>query len=1162
MFNATASSFAQKISISGKNTPLMEVLNQISKQSDYDFIIVQEMRSLAKPVTVNLKDANIETALEAIFKSQPLAYSIKDKSIVISKKDKSVIEKISDYFSDINIKGRVVDENGNPLSGASIKLKGMNVATLTNSNGEFVINNAPEDGVVVISYLGFQPKEINASADLSTIVLSISTSELEVVEVIVNTGYQSISRERSAGSIAKPDMQTLQNRSSSMNVLQRLDGLVPGLTINNAPGTETYQIRGLTSINGTASPLFVVDGVVLDNNNISSINPNDVADITVLKDATAASIWGSNAANGVIVITTKKGTNTGKIKVSYDGFVNFQGRPDTDYLPVLNSSQFIQAARDIFDPVLNTFAAVSKFSPTTWKPVPAHELILYNSSLSDAEKDALLNQLASIDNKSQRNDLFYRDALLTNHNISLSGGGDKYSFYSSLAYTDNQSSTPANSNNSYKINLRQDYKFSDKVQMYLIGDLTNSLASANKAIRPTNMFLPYTLFQDENKNNLSMPWLFFSEADQVLFEGRSQLNLDYNPLDEMSRGYSKSNSLLARINTGLDVSLFKGLKFQGVYGLVKGSSKIRDFDNDESFVFRRELAQFTQPATVAGAKAKYFLPERGGIFEVNNNLQESWNIRNQLIFDQSFNGQKHQVTALFGHEIRKRVMTENGSTVWGYDEDLLTYGLVDYLALSTTGVTGPALPKGTGASKLDRKNFSASDVDVRFLSYYSNLGYTFDRKYTLNASARIDQSNLFGKDKSAQNKPVWSLGAGWLISNEDFMSNIDWLGRLNLRTTYGVTGNAPTPGSAASFDIFAAQNNAIFPGGRGFVLSTPGNKSLSWESTNTFNMGLDFSVLSRISGSVDFYNKNTTNLIGELQVNPFTGYATIEGNQGALNNKGVELSLNSLNVRNGDFSWKSMITVAYNKNEITELYSKTAVTTGSGKVDKRFLAGYGSYAVFAYKSMGLDNIGSPQIRLLDGTNTKEKNAATPEDILYMGTFQPKWVGGFGNTLEYKSLSLQVNTVFNLGYVMRRDLNRFYFGGRLVPDVGSFTTGNVHSDFADRWMKPGDEVFTNVPAYIGAKTDTREMNYYYLADNNVVDASYIKLRDITLSYSLPKSLVSSINAEGLSFRVQASNIMLWKANKYDIDPEFHSAGSGVRNMPSNQKTITIGAHLTF
>ncbi|MBL1408735.1 SusC/RagA family TonB-linked outer membrane protein [Sphingobacterium faecale] len=1159
-----------------KTVSVVEALRDITQTYKTKFVYESEILR-GKTTTASTKKEpgqSMEELLKDILYANDLLFLyVSENHYAIVKKDQRSLTENKGSSTPAAFAGRVygaiTDQDGRPLPGVNVFIRGKSARAVSGVSGNYSIE-ATKDDIIVFTYVGFKPGEGKANPEgVLNITMDADVHQLQDVEV-VSTGYQTLSRERSAGSFSKPDIGVFQNRSSSMSIVQRLDGLVPGLTINNAPGTETMLIRGLTSINGSASPLFVVDGVVLDAENISSLNPNDVEDITVLKDATAASIWGSNAANGVIVITTKKGGNTGKIKIDYDGFINFQGRPQTDYLPVLTSQQFIQAATDIFDPVINTYASVSKYSPTTWKPVPLHEELLYklNDKINPptAEQrtayEKQLHDLANTSNQQQIDDLFYRSGLLTNHTISLRGGSDKYGFYGSAAYTGNQSSTPGRNSNNYKVNLRQDFKFSDRIQMHLITDLTNTTSKSKRAATPNNMFLPYVLFRDGEGDNMSMSWLQLPDGDREKYENLSRLDLSYSPLDEWDSGYTSANAILARINTGLNVKLVKGLQFQGVYGLVKGNTKTKSFDDDQSFTFRKELAQFTKPATGPTANPTYFLPERGAIFDVNNHLQENWNIRNQLMFDDSYDNQRHQISALLGHEIRKTFYTANGSSVRGYDEQLGTSAQLDYNTLAVTGVAGAVLPRGTGNNKIDIKNFTSLEDDIRYISYYGNLGYTYQTKYTINGSWRIDESNLFGKDKSAQNRPVWSVGASWMISGEDFMDNIAWVDRLKVRTTYGVTGNSPRPGSAASHDIFSVQTNAIFPGGRGLILSTPGNRNLSWESTKTLNVGLDFSIFKRLNGSVDVYNKKTEDLIGELQINPFTGFASIEGNQGALRNNGIELNINSLNISNRDFSWRTMLTLGYNKNKVLDLYSKTAITTGSKKVEERFIKGYSAYSIFAYQYAGLNEEGTPQIRLNDGTLSTAKNVATPEDIVYMGTFQPKWAGGFGNDFKYKDFGLQVNAVYNLGFVMRRDVNRFYSGGRLVPNAGSLTTGNVHADFADRWMKKGDEAFTDIPAYNSAKTDPRELNYYYLADKNVVDASYIKLRDITLSYSLPKKLLHTVRADGLSFRLQVSNIMLWKANDYGIDPEFQSAGSGVRNMPGNQGTVTLGAHLTF
>lgn len=910
----------------------------------------------------------------------------------------------------------------------------------------------------------------------------------------------------------------------------------------------------------------MVDGIPMDD--VSSINPQDVADITVLKDATAASIWGSRASNGVIVITTKKGTNNAKIKVQYDGFITFQGKPDLNYMPVLNSQQFIQSAKEVFDPVVNPWSQVSAYLNTGSTGVPLHERILYNQYrglISSGQANASLDSLAAINNIGQISDLWYRNAALMNHSVSISGGGKIHSFYGSLAYTNTQSNRPGEENNLYKINVRQDFNFSKHIQMYLITDLTNTKTYSKRNVNIDNRFYPYQLFKDPNGNNLSIPYMgYLSDSILIAYQNRSRINLDYNPLNERDYGYTKSDALMNRIVAGATIRFFKGLRFEGTYSYLKGANNTASYDDTKSYLVRSEIPQFTVAATPS-ATPVYYLPTNGGRYSVTNLSQRNWTVRNQLIYDNSWDGIKHQLTVLAGQEAQEQLTVTNGSTVRGYNELLQTYASIDYATLGTTGVPAPVMPNNIGRSILTNNAFNQTETQTRLTSYYANAAYTLNRRYSINSSWRIDQSNLFGIDKSAQNRPVWSVGAKWLMSDEQFFSKTSWLNRFAMRATYGVTGNSPSPGTASSYDILAPQTSNFLPGGVGLRIVTPGNSKLTWESTKTINIGFDFAMFkNRVSGSVDMYQKKTSDLLGELAVNSFTGYSSIIGNFGDMTNEGIELNLMSNNIKTKDFAWTTLFTMAYNKNKVTQLNSVVPITTGAQKVGQRYLTGYPAFTVFAYEYAGLDNIGDPQIYLADKTITKVRNIATPDDIAYKGTYQPVWNGGLSNSFSYKQFDLAINLVYSLGHVMRRDPNNFYTG-RLNHNILNFRTGNKTEEFFDRWRVPGDELNTSVPSYLSnvALSDSRrDVRYYTTGDINVVSASYIKLRDITFSYGLPKNLISRIKADDISFRLQFSNIMLWKANEYDIDPEFHDAFTGARSLRSNQGIVTFGVHVNF
>lgn len=1158
---ASAAGFSQKVTLSERNAPVEKIFKEIKKQTGYVFFYNYELLNKARTVTVQVKDASLQDALTLCFKDQPLDFIIENKTVIITEKANKPVINLPP--PPIDVRGRVVDENGDAVV-ATIQVKGTNYAVSTNQNGEFELRNVDDNAVLVISGVSIKSFEVkvNGRRNLQTLNATLNIASIDDVTVTVNTGYQSLAKERSAGSFAKADMDVVANRSTSTNVLQSLDGLVPGLVVNNAPAKSQYLVRGLSNTGGasnlngngqyqgaTTKPLYVVDGLVMDS--VSYINPQDVKEITLLKDATAASIWGARAANGVIVITTKGGSFNSKLRVNYDGFVNFQGRPELDYVQMLNSQQFIQAGVDIFNSpgylAQYPWSTVSSYLKSTSGVAP-HELILYNKAnglITDAQAQNGLDSLAGINNRNQIKNLFYRNARLMNHNISLSGGSNKYSFYGSFSYTDNHSDEPGETNKTYKINLRQDLQLNKRIRFYLITDLSTVKQTAKRNFNYDYTFYPYQLFRDENGNNMSIPFLTGLIQDSIIsYQNKSKINLDYNPLNEFNYGYTNTDILLARLNGGVTVNLFKGLRFEGTYGYIKGNNSRKELEKAKSWIVRRELAAFTQ--LNAQGQPVYLLPSEGARYTVFSSNQRNWTVRNQLVYDNKWN--VHELTALFGQEAQEQFSNANSSRTRGFDEELLTP--TPYNAQQLAGaIPNTVFPNYvSGYSTLPYDLFATSEDISRFMSYYANVAYTYNRKYAFNASWRNDQSTLFGKDKAAQNKPIWSAGVKWNISNETFMHAADWVNRLALRLTYGLTGNSPNAGVASSYDILSAVSNALVQGGKGIKIQTPGNPKLTWESTKTLNLGIDFSVLkSRINGTIDLYQKKTDHILGVIYPSSLTGWPAAIGNQGNITNKGVEVSLQTENIRTNHFNWYSSLVFAYNKNNLDKLSTAVVITTGAQQINAILQEGYPAFTVFAYKYAGLNNEGYPMAELSNKSTTTNLNDVKPEDVKYMGSYQPKWNGGFSNTFQYKNFRLSANMIYNMGHVMRRQ-HYLLYGGQLHR--------NVSVEFLNRWKQPGDEQFTDVPGYSNTATG-RYLDFFIYGDKSVVDASFAKFRDITLFYDIPRSVVSKVKAEAVTFRVQVSNIMVWKANKYGIDPEFQDLV-----IPANQHSITVGAHVTF
>ncbi len=1150
-----------------------EVFDIIKTQTDYYFIYPQDLFTTTPKVELK---KGLFTVSKLLSDYLPL-----DEFSIILSMDNKILIKSKSQFQQYKVTGKVVDVNGVPIAGVTILIKGTTIGTSTDFDGNYTISVPNRENVLVFSILGFEQYEI--SVGNQTVINATLKEDIEALEevVLVSDGYQTISKERSAGSFSKPDMEVFQNRSN-MNVGESLDGLVPGLTVNRSPGAEFFNpilVRGLSTLQLTqSSPLIVVDGIpiadVEPGNNSSvavsgllNINPQDIRDITVLKDATAASIWGARAANGVIIINTKRGSSTEEMSFEYNTFISIEDRADQDYLNTLSSKDFIQVAEDIFDPERYPYASVTDYT-TSGNGISPHERILYDRErgvITNAAARRSLDSLGSINNRKQIEELFYRPTILNTHTLSVSAGKNGYSFYGSANYTDTQSSTPGEKDKRYKLNLRQNFEVGKRFNFDLITDLTYQDKFSPNNINANSRFLPYQLFKDGNGNNIEMSYMTqLNDSIRNVYEQASRLDLSYTPLDEIDDAYNKSKTKSIRNIVGVDVDLFDGLKFQGKYSYTSNTVDNEEYIDHLTIEQRTELAQFTVVAS-PGAAPVYKLPSTGGKYTTVGTNVEAWTIRNQLSYVKDWNNRLHQLNVIAGQEAQEQVSVTKTSQVRGYDDRLQSYEQIDYGTLSR--VDNVVMPNAANypqynlvySSLVSQRYFGRSETTTRFTSYYANSAYTYNLKYSVNASIRNDQSNLFGLDKSAQNRPVWSAGAKWDIGKESFMKNIDWVGFLALRATYGIAGNAPSPGTAASFDILTPVSSFFFPE-TGLRISTPGNRKLSWERTVTKNLGLDFSFSGRISGSIDYYNRKTTDLLGTIATNPFSGYSSVIGNLGDLENNGFEIGLQTLNIAGKDFSWSSTLNAAYNKNKITYLNLASETTSGDVRVTEQFVEGYNSFALFAYDYVGLNENGDPQIRLADGTITFDPNVTTPEDIKFMGTTQPKWNGGFGNTFRYKNLSLNINTVYSLGHVMRRDVNTFYYGGRLDAANYNFASGNINQEFMDRWQQSGDENFTDVPRHLSVDDGTRNTNYYVLGDNNVISGSFIKIRDINLIYNLPHTVFKNTGIKQVTVRGQISNIMLWADNDYGIDPEYHYF-SGSRSLKPGQR-ITLGLNVKF
>ena len=474
----SAKSFSQNVTISMENVSLQKVFNDINRQTGRQFFFKDELLNKAGKVNINVKDMPLKDALAICFKNLPITFSIIENTIVL--KEKTTITENSSLVEiqqALMVQGKVTDTSGNPLEGVTIVVKETKKATVTDIEGNFKIELNPGQ-TILISSIGFKTtqRKVETAAQLR-IVLTPETVSLKAVE-IVNTGYQRLAKERTAGSFSTITSDDFKNKSNSMNVVDRIEGIIPGVAVNYGTGNEKFLIRGLSSIQAARSPLIVVDGVPMaDYNAVKTlINPDDVESISVLRDATAGSIWGAAAANGVIVITTKKGKNTAtaqKVRVKYNGFVSFRGAPDLDYYKMMNTSDFLTTSKKVFSNTDYPWAnAINSVGATPI--IPPHERIQYDLArglITQATANAKFDSLAQYNNRDQINQYLTQPSLLSNHSLTFEGGSSFHTYYGSLAYTLDQSDTKTNLNR-YQMNLRQNFNFSPSVKLDLLTNVS------------------------------------------------------------------------------------------------------------------------------------------------------------------------------------------------------------------------------------------------------------------------------------------------------------------------------------------------------------------------------------------------------------------------------------------------------------------------------------------------------------------------------------------------------------------------------------------------------------------------------------------------------------------------------------------------------------------
>ncbi|MBO9634480.1 MAG: SusC/RagA family TonB-linked outer membrane protein [Chitinophagaceae bacterium] len=1098
-----AKGWAQTINYSGKDVSIENILEAVRKQTGYEFFYRASDLKDAKPVTIQSRNMPLVAFLDEVFKGQPVSYEIRNKNIVVTRKPVKTPDHplTTTELLGITVSGSITDSSGNPLPGATVAIKGKNSRTTTDQQGAFNIEALPGE-TLIISYVGFETVTLLVKNDMSNITVAMKPARKLEEEVVVSTGYQRLPRERSAGSFGVMNQAAIEKRSN-LNILSYLEGQVPGL-LTAADGSIT--IRGQsTMVSSNKDPLIVVDGFPIERS-VQTINSNDVESITILKDASAASIWGVRAANGVIVIQTKRGQSSRKpLDINFTSTLSVTPVSDFSKLPYATAPSFMDFEKFRVDNNLTFFSG---------KPRPAISPVVDAYLNNPASADQLVASLKNNDSYDEFRHLFMHPATRQQYALAISGVGKQASHRASFSYDKTGTEFKQNTSDRFVADLFESVELLPSLKAELgLNYVRNNVLSNGMSYDDLKSLLPYQRILGNDGSYIPQPMTFYQADKEALVAKGYPYNWNYNLMQEFRNRSNRSLTNNITGIVGLNYRITDGLMAIAGYQYESGNTNTTNLYNEETY-FTRNTVNFS--TTIKNNLPVSGIP-KGSIYRENINNFYSHTFRGQLKYDHRIgNSPDHYLSAIGGMEIRELGGKVSSQTKYGYDPQSLQFARVSYTANYTDIL---------GSTRLIPDETVFQDNRNRFVSFFSNAGYTYSDKYTLNASARLDKTNLFGSSDQYRNVWLWSAGAAWQLYKERFF-DLPFINSLVLRATYGINGNVDRSTSPFLIANVATDQQTNQPYA---YVANPANPLLRWEKTTVTNFGIDFSMLkSRLRGSIEYYNRSSDDLLGNATVNGTYGFNSAYINYASLTNKGVDIRLSGT-ILNRNLKWTSTLNYSYNRNKVTRVdFPQKTVGSYLGVAPQE---GKPLDYLYSYKWAGLSTAGIPRIYNEKGDIIDYKtDLADPAALLYEGSSVPPHYGAWINEFSYKRFSLMTNFTFKFGHFFRVPVLQYQalFAGS-VP---------VRKEWAERWVKQGDEATTNVPA---APTSITGLNvydkYYQYADINVETASIIRLRELILNYTLPARISQRYSGANIVIGLQVRNLASVSFNKLGIDPEF-------------------------
>lgn len=1039
---------------------------------------------------------------------------------VIAADDKQPLIGVSVYVSADDLK----------KAGSSV----MSLGVVTDIDGNFSISIPSGVKKLQFSYIGYTTLEMEIKPGKSNYDVVLEPSSTMLEDVVV-TGYQTIERRKLTAAVSKIDISE-ERIGTVKSIDQALSGQIAGLSaISNsgAPGAPVkIRIRGTSSLNGTQDPLWVLDGIPLEGtdvpnleslkniddveqSSIAGLNPADIADITVLKDAAATAIYGARAANGVIVITTKNG-KAGKTQINFSTRLTWSPKQNIDRLNLLNASEKVDLELRLMKNnfsmndqrgevyrILNRYDEIDEFKANGW-----------NALSKDAQNE--INALRAIN--TDWNNILLQNAFSQEYNLSLSGGNEKATYYTSLGYSKDQGNIPSVLSDRMNLVMKASYKVN---RMLKLGTSVFVNRRKNDSYLATDGFTNPMYYA-----RIANPYLKpYDEAGNYVYDLDMQnqsSDLLFNTFEE--RKNTSNESTVNSLSSIFDVELRFDDRFKitSQVGLQLDKTSREQIADQESFAMRLEHYNKRNNGVS-------FLPQKGGFHKAyeNSDSQVTW--KTMGTYRDTY-ADIHEFEIMIGSELRRTWATTLYSVGYGYDRRTMTNQPV-------------IIPDESKAFPLHSK----TNIENAFVSGFSTMSYSLLNRYTLGGSIRFDGSDLFGVDKKYRYLPLYSVSALWRISEEPFTQDAKWLDNLVVRASYGLQGNIDKNTSPFLLGQYVSNANPILPGNTEdmITVNSAPNDKLRWEKTHSANVGLDFAILNQaINLSVDYYYRKGVDLIGMQMLPLETGFASTNINWASMTNKGVEVSLSTRNIHTKSFMWTTTFNFAYNQNKVLKEKTRDDAFYPSRE-------GYPAGAIFAYPYAGIDENGQMTFynretgeveSLKEFFKVQEFGFGVSElsqkEIIgkyeYIGTADSPYTGGFSNTFTYKAWELGINCIFNAGgYV------------RVQPSYSltSFDRGqNTNRDILESWSPENPN--GTLPALIDGMVDM-DANFFiegaYNPYNNaslwVKKQNYMRVQSIRLGYELPFELIKKLGISQAKVALEGRNLFVFGSNYHNyLDPE--------------------------